>query len=493
MTVTLVGAGCGGPGFLAASAMKALSSAEHIVYDRLIHPDILQLAPSGCEFHPVGKRESSHTLSQEGINALLIELAQGGGSVVRLKGGDPFIFGRGGEEAEALEAAGIPWCAIPGITSAAGGGISCGLPLTHRDAASSVTLMTGHRRFDADCSDDESFWRAAAESSGTCAFYMGISTFVETAEKLLSLGRSAGTDVSVISWGGWGRASRTDCTLSEVALLAERGVFKSPSIIYVGKTAGINLTPHRGELSGMQVVICRPYPECWDTGRALESMGADCYGLPLLKLSPLEQDDADEVRVSVESADWLVLTSPRGPAELRRIVPDIRRIRGRIAALGAGTADALRSCGIVADYTADGSSDGLALLLGGLVREGESVIFARNERGSNVAVQAARAAGASVRSISTYRMTPERVPGLDVMREQWSECGVDAVVFGSAAFVEEYAKEFGEAPESAELIAWGSVCADAIEKKLHRRAVKLKTPDFESLTETLRGIAKRRK
>lgn len=492
MTVTLVGAGCGRPGLLAASAAHAIERARHIVYDRLIHPDILQLAPEGCEFHPVGKRESSHTLSQEGINALLVELGQSGESVIRLKGGDPFIFGRGGEEAEALEAAGIPWRALPGITSAVGGGISCGLPLTHRDAASSVTLITGHRRSDSEESCDGTFRRAAAESSGTVAFYMGVSSFEDIAAKLISLGRREDTTVSVISWGGWGRSLRTDCRLSEVGELARGGAFKSPSIIYVGDTAGIRLNPVRGELSGLQVAVCRPYPECWETGRALEEMGADCYGLPLLKLSHLEPNDASDARRALESADWLVLTSPRGPAELRRIVPDIRRIRGRVVALGDGTASSLKKSGIVPDHTADGSSEGLAVLLSGLVNAGESVVFARNERGSNVAVRAAKEKGADVRTISTYRMIPNSVPGLDVMREQWSECGVDAVVFGSAAFVEAYAKELGNPPESAELIAWGSVCAEAIEKNLHRTPIKLKTPDFNCLTETLAEIAAKR-
>ena len=492
MTVTLVGAGCGGPGLLPASAVRSIEQARHIVYDRLIHPDILQLAPEGCEFYPAGKRESSHTLSQEGINELLIRLGRSGERVVRLKGGDPFIFGRGGEEAEALEASGIPWSAVPGITSAAGGGVSCGLPLTHRDAASSVTLMTGHRRSDADCCDDESFWSAAAESSGTVAFYMGVSAFEGIAEKLVSLGRAPLTRVSVISWGGWGRASRTDCTLSEVALLARAGAFKSPSIIYVGETAGISLNPQRGALSGLQVIVCRPYPDCWETGRALEAMGADCYGLPLLKLSPLEPDDAEDARRAVESADWLVLTSPRGPRELRRIAPDIRRIRGRVAALGSGTAKALEESGIVPDYTADGSSEGLADMLSGLVSAGESVVFARNERGSNAAVSAARDRGADVRVIPTYRMLPNQVPGLDVMKEQWSECGTDAVVFGSAAFAEAYAREFGSAPESAELIAWGSVCAEAIERVLHRKPIKLAQPNLECLAETLAGVSKRK-
>lgn len=489
MSVTLVGAGCGSPRLLTIAAADCIAAAQHIIYDRLIHPDILQLAPDTCRFYPVGKRERYHSMSQSGINELLVELGRTGEAVVRLKGGDPFVFGRGGEEACALSSAGVLWRAIPGITSALGGALSCGIPVTHRESTSSVMLATGHRRC-GPLPDDDAFWRQIALATGTVALYMGTSAFAEIDDRLVSLGKDPESPVSVISWGGWGRAARTDGTLSEICALARRGALVSPAVIYLGETAKAGLcgSPQTAPLCGMQIVVCRPYPECWRTGRALEELGADCYGLPLLRMESLEPEDLAAARDAVESADWLVLTSPRGPGELIRIAGDLRKIGGRIVALGEGTAEALRSIGIPPECTADGSSEGLAVLLGRVVCAGESVVFARNERSSHVALKAARAAGAVVKSLATYRMVERDVPGIEIMREQWASCGVDAVVFGSSALVETYSRAIGAPPEGAELIAWGSVCAKTIEEVFGRPARRLCTPDISGLVETLSAV-----
>jgi uroporphyrinogen III methyltransferase/synthase len=238
----------------------------------------------------------------------------------------------------------------------------------------------------------------------------------------------------------------------------------------------------------MQVVVCRPYPECWNTGRTLEELGADCYGLPLLSLEPLPPGDAEETSAALRGADWLVLTSPRGPLELRRVVRDLRGIKGRVVAIGEGTAKAARLIGIEPDHTCGGSSEEIARYLRVAVRPGESVLFARNERGSNAAFEAAVEAGASTRSVSTYRMTPREVPGLDVMKEQWGACGLDAVVFGSSALVDEYSRVIGSPPDSAHLIAWGSVCAGAVEKNFGRKAERLLSPDVNGLEEVLKSL-----
>lgn len=498
----LAGAGCGSPRLLTEAARGCLERADDIVYDRLIHPDLLQLAPASCRFHSAGKRERNHTLSQAEINALLVELGRcGQRTVVRLKGGDPFVFGRGGEEALALEAAGIPWTAIPGVTSALGGALCAGLTLTHRDVASSLTLATGHLRArfgDADerektgaGENDEKFWSEIARAGGTTALYMGASAFAKIAGTLIDLGRSPLTPASAVVWGGWGRSRKLTGTLAGLGAAAERGNLPSPAVIYIGEAAGMALSPMSGPLAGLQVAVCRPYPECWTTGRALEELGADSYGLPLLALEPLEPEDASLVRGEIERAGWLAITSPRGPRELRRLVPDLRSVRGRVAAIGEGTARALREAGIVADFVADGTSGGLAALLSAHVREGESVVFVRNERGSNAAVAAARERGANVKSIAAYRMSPREVPGLEVAREQWNACGLDAVVFGSAAMAEAYREAIGLPPPGAALIAWGGECAKAVSENFQRSAVRLREPSVAGLVDALLGLPRR--
>ena len=267
MSVWLVGAGCGSPGLLTLAALECLSRADHIVYDRLIHPDLLQLAPEGCRFHLAGKRESRHTLPQGEINELLVRLGREGGSGVRLKGGDPFVFGRGGEEAKFLEHHGVPWRAIPGITSAIGGALGSGLPISQRESSSSIVLATGH--MSAGAEDEGDYWREMASSSGTVALYMGTSNFAAVADELVSSGKSPRTPVSVVKWGGWNKSSRIDGTLEEMASMEKREGQPSPAVIYIGDAAGIKLSPAKGILDGMQVVLCRPYPECWDMCREL--------------------------------------------------------------------------------------------------------------------------------------------------------------------------------------------------------------------------------
>jgi uroporphyrinogen III methyltransferase/synthase len=486
VNVWLVGAGCGPPGFLTAAAADCIRGADDIVYDRLIHPDILQLAPPGCRFHLAGKRESAHTLTQDGINELLVKLAREGRAVVRLKGGDPFVFGRGGEEAEFLERNGIPWNAVPGVTSALGSAVLAGIPATHRDDASSLILATGHRRDTGDAGDDD-YWKELAQTRGTVALYMGTSNFSSVAERLSRFGRPAHTPASVVTWGGWGRAARADGTLGEMAARAARGEISPPSVIYIGAAASRTLRPDRGLLSGTQAVICRPYPECWETGRALEKLSADCYGLPLLSVENIDPGPRTE---EIMNADWLVVTSPRGAVRLRELARDVRRVKGRVVSIGAGTTSALTAAGIMPEMEAGGDSASLANLLAKHVRGGETVVFARNERGADSPVKAAGSAGANVVVTPTYRMVSREVPGLDVMKEQWEACGVDAVVFGSSAMAEEYARAIGSPPPSAVLVAWGRACAASVEKLFATSPVVMKTPDLSGLTEALISITR---
>jgi uroporphyrinogen III methyltransferase/synthase len=405
------------------------------------------------------------------------------GVVVRLKGGDPFVFGRGGEEAEFLEQNGIPWKAVPGVTSALGGAAFAGIPATHREDASSLTLATGHRRDMNDAGDD--YWKEIAQTRGTVAIYMGTSNFSDVAERLSRFGRPPRTPASVVTWGGWGRAARIDGTLGEIEARATRGEISPPSVIYIGAAASRILRPDRGPLAGMQIVICRPYPECWETGRALEKLSADCYGLPLLSPENIDPGHSTE---EMMNADWLVVTSPRGVARLMELARDVRLVRGRVVSIGAGTTAALAAAGIIPELEARGDSASLAGLLARHVRGGETVVFARNERGSDAPVKSAEIAGARVVVTPTYRMVPREVPGLEVMKEQWEMCGVDAVAFGSSALAEEYARAMGAPPNGAAVVAWGRACAATVEKIFGVSPVVMNTPDLSGLTGALISI-----
>lgn len=482
MTVRLVGAGCGGPLWLTIEAKLFLERADHVVYDSLIHPDLLQLAPQECAFHFVGKRGARPGPGQAAINDLLVRLGRAGDEVVRLKGGDPFVFGRGGEEAIALGDAGIPWTYTPGITAALGGLGRAGIPPTHRGVADSVTLATG-RKGGAGGADPD-LWRPLGAVGGTKAVYMGASSWLQVASLLRGGGMPDDAPCAAVTWGGWGRASRRDFLLGE-----DPGVLRSPSVIAAGGTAGMRLDGERGVLAGVQVAVVRPSPESWTTARTLEEHGADAYSMPLLRLEEIRRDGESE---TLASADWIVLTSPRGAPLLPRAT-DLRRIRAKIAVIGDGTRDALLRTGIRADEVANpATSEALASLLSRVVNRGERVVFFRNEAGSPLPCDAARERGADVADLNAYRMIPSLPPGAESLRELWADRPPDAVVFGSAALANAWATLGLDFPEGAVPVAWGETCGCAVERLFGRKACVMDAPSTDGLLRTLVDITRSR-
>ncbi|MDD4365795.1 MAG: uroporphyrinogen-III C-methyltransferase [Synergistales bacterium] len=482
MTVHLVGAGCGTPAHLTFAAGNLLNRADHVVYDRLIHPDLLQLCPVGCSFHPVGKRRGDHYLSQKEINTLLVRLGREGGTVVRLKGGDPFLFGRGGEEALALQEADLAWEALPGLSAALVGG-AMGVTPTHRGLARSLTLATGQTE---DGSLDGPFWSALAAVPGTLALYMGVSLFPKIASLLEEGGIPPETPAAAVTWAGWGRARIRRGTLADLAEAARGGDVKSPSILYLGAVTDLPLKPARKALQGMQVACCRPAPESWETARLLESFGADAYSLPLLKPESLVPPEAAE---RIAKADWIVLTSPRSCPLLTDLAGDLRRVKARLAVIGDGTARALKREGLVADAVASPeTSEGLARLLAEELGEGERVLFFRNERGSRLPVEAARSREAVVDELAAYRMITSLLPAEELYREHWSEVPLDAVVFGSAALAESWLDRFGPLPEGCRAVAWGPHCGVAVRELFGVDPLVMERPESRSLVKTLKEV-----
>ncbi|MCF7936035.1 MAG: uroporphyrinogen-III C-methyltransferase [Synergistales bacterium] len=481
MTVHLVGGGCARPLWFTLEARETLAAADHLVYDSLVHPDLLQLAPPGCPMHWVGKRKGEHARSQEEINTLLVRLGRSGGEVVRLKGGDPFVFGRGGEEALALQTADIPWRYVPGITAAIGALGSAGIPATHRGLAGSCTVATAHRQKWAE--PDQALRRWLATAPGTLALYMGASSWGETAAALLEAGMPGTTPCSAVTWGGWGRATRTDGDLEGMAAAP----LESPSIIVTGDVAGLPLHPERGPLQGLQVAVVRPFPESWETARVLERLGADAYSVPLLYREEIRHDDEEAL---LTRADWIVLSSPRGAQLLTRDT-DPRQLGARIAVIGAGTARALQELGIRPDRVAEPpTSAGLARLLAESVAPGEEVLFFRNERGASAPLEAVRQRRAEPRLLPAYRMNRTTPPGLASSRQQWTATGLDAVVFGSSALVEAWMDELGPLPGRTGAVGWGPVCADQIEKTFGVDPLTMEEPALEGLIEILTELRK---
>jgi len=285
--VWLVGAGPGDPGLITMAGVACLAGAEAVVYDRLVDPRLLDLAPPDAERISVGKAAASHSLPQEDINALLVAKAREGKSVVRLKGGDPFVFGRGGEEAEALAAAGIPFEVVPGVTSAVAVPAYAGIPVTHRRMASSFAVVTGHE----DPTKDESSidWEHLAKGVDTLVFLMGGANLGEIARRLVECGRAPHTPTAVVRWGTTPHQQTVAGTLADIADRVAKAGLTPPVVTVVGEVAALRDKLRwydNRPLFGKRILVTRARGQAGVLSQALAELGAEPVELPAIEIKP---------------------------------------------------------------------------------------------------------------------------------------------------------------------------------------------------------------
>jgi uroporphyrinogen III methyltransferase/synthase len=346
--VYLVGAGPGDPGLLTVKGRRLLEQADVVVYDYLANPKLLSYCPQ-AEVIYVGKKAAAHTLSQEQINQLLIDKARPGKRVVRLKGGDPFVFGRGGEECEALQRAGIRFEVVPGVTAAIGGGCYAGIPVTHRDFNSSFTVVTGHEREDED-EPSGIDWSVIARLP-CMAFYMGIKTLPTISRKLIENGMKPDTPAGTVQWGTMPRQRAVTGTISDLPQLVVAAGITAPAITIVGKVVSmrpiLNWFENR-PLFGQRVVVTRTRQQASDLAIQLEDLGANVIEAPTIELvEPSDWAPIDQAMTRSGEYDWVIFTSANGVRftreRLRAIDRDVRVFgSAKIAAIGDATADAIR-------------------------------------------------------------------------------------------------------------------------------------------------------
>jgi uroporphyrinogen III methyltransferase/synthase len=401
VTVYLVGAGPGDPGLLTVRGRELVERCEAIVYDRLADPRIVALAPGGAERIYAGKRPGEHALTQARLNALLVELGGRLGTVVRLKGGDPFVFGRGGEEALALEAAGIAFEVVPGVSSAHAVPAYAGIPVTHRRTAAQVTFVTGHE----DPARPESAidWGLLAATPGTLVFLMGVGALEENARRLIAHGMRADTPAAVISHGTRPDQRTVTAPLARIADAAAE--LPAPAITVIGEVA--LMREHlawfeRRPLHGRRVVVTRARAQASGLRARLEELGAAVIEAPAIRIEALPFDPPDLL-----SFDVLVLTSANG---VERILPaDVRVLAGvTVAVIGSATAEALAARGIVADVVPQ-RAVGEALLDELADVSGRRILVAAAEGARDVLPEGLAARGAEVTVLRTYRTVPEPV------------------------------------------------------------------------------------
>jgi uroporphyrinogen III methyltransferase/synthase len=353
VTVHLVGAGPGDPGLLTVRALEVLRRADVVVYDRLSQESLLDLAPAGAERIDVGKAPGHVRLPQEGINALLVERGRRGETVVRLKGGDPFVFARGGEEAAALAEAGVPFEVVPGITSAIAVPAYAGIPVTLRHSSTSVTIVTGHEEPGA--GDGTVDWEAVARVGGTIVVLMGVARIGRIAAALVAAGRSPDTPVAAVQWGTRPEQRTVRATLATIGD-HELG---TPSTIVIGEVAARDLAWFENRpLFGRRIVVTRAREQASELVARLAALGAAVVEVPAIAVAEPADGGAALAaavdRLAAGAYDWLVLTSPNGArrllAALRAAGRDARALGAtRLAAIGPGTAEVLAAANLVAD------------------------------------------------------------------------------------------------------------------------------------------------
>ena len=385
-SVILVGAGPGDPGLLTQKGRQAIENAQVVVYDRLVSPAILSLIPRDAEKINVGKESSNHLVPQEEINRILLRKAQEDKRVVRLKGGDPVLFGRGGEELELLEAAGIPFQVVPGVTSALSVPAYAGIPVTHRDFCSSVHIITGHARAGAELHID---FEALRRTGGTLVFLMSVSSLPRICRGLLDAGMAPDMPAAVVERGTLPRQRKLVSTLEKLPSEAEKAGVKSPAIIVVGKVCALSSRFDWFDglpMKGKTVVVTRPEDRSGTLTQRLRELGAEVVDYPCIRTVAREENpELEEAMENLSRYRCLVFTSPAGPEiffrRLRAAGRDARALSGlTLADIGPKTAKAMERFGVTADLVPETyDSDHLAKALEAV--EGP-VLLCRASRGS---------------------------------------------------------------------------------------------------------------
>lgn len=443
--VYLIGAGPGDPGLFTLKGRDILGRADVVVYDYLANKALLDFARKDAELIYVGKKGGDHTLSQDEINALIVRKAREGRTVARLKGGDPYMFGRGGEEAGELLAAGVPFEVVPGVTSGIAGPAYAGIPLTHRAHSSSVTFVTGHE--DPAKPDTTHDWSALARSASTLVFYMGMKNLPDICRNLNDAGLPAHTPAALVRWGTTGRHRSLVSSLGALPEDAHRHGFSAPSLVVVGSVVSLHDALNWFEqrpLYGKGVVVTRAREQASDSAALLEEMGANVIQFPTIEIKPLE--DYGEVRAAVRRlADYrmVIFTSVNGVrcfrAQLAACGLDSRAFCGRIvAAIGPATAAALRDTGIEPDfvpqrYVAESVAEGLTALCGERL-SGMRVLLPRAREARDVLPRTLRAAGAEVDVLPVYETVPGTARRQEVL-EGLAAGEIQCITFGSSSTV----------------------------------------------------------
>ncbi|HIL73604.1 MAG TPA: uroporphyrinogen-III C-methyltransferase [Verrucomicrobia bacterium] len=456
--VYLVGAGPGDAGLLTLRGAELLRRADVVVYDSLVNRELLALAPEAAEIIFGGKRPRDRAIPQEELNQLLAEKAKAGKTVVRLKGGDPYIFGRGGEEAARLHQDGVPFEVVPGISSIIAAPSYAGIPLTHREHCSSFTVITGHE--DPDKDESALDWERVAREPGTKVLLMGVERIGKIAAALEANGLPADTPAAMVRWGTMGRQQTITATLGTLAAKVAKADFKAPAVTVIGTVSTLRDTLNWYEnrpLFGQRVVVTRNRREAGKLSGQLRELGAEVLEIPTIKiLPPTRNESLIEAITGIGSYDWIIFTSANGVEHFFdyffKAFRDVRDLGSvRFAAVGPATAKKLREFHLNIDlmpetYTAAATAK--AMLAAQNV-ENISVLLARAESANPELPRLLEDKGAIVDDIAFYKTEPETADR-NGAADDFEENSADWITFASSSAVRNFDARFGLAKRCAD-------------------------------------------
>ncbi len=439
--VYLVGAGPGDPGLVTVKGLRCLEGAEVVVYDRLMDPALLQAAPETAELVFVGKERGRQALIQAEINQLIVDRASEGKSVVRLKGGDPFVFGRGGEEALALAQNNVPFEVVPGITSAVAAAAYAGIPVTHRRVASCFTVVSGSE--DPAKPNSAVPWDVLARTGGTLVVLMGWAALESILLKLQEEGMPSETPVALVQWGTWTKQRTVTGTVADVLVRGKDAGLAPPVIAVIGEVVRLRDQIRwfdNGPLAGKKVLITRSRTQASKFRSMMEELGAQPLELPSIEIAPLlDYSELDDTLTRLSEFNWAIFASANGvDAVFDRLEQQGRDARSlanlTVGAIGPATAEALLRHGIRADFIPRRSvSEEVVGELSDREWLGVPVFLPGADIGRNVLAQGLSSLGAAVEQVAVYRtVTPE---GSGKKARQMLRDGVDAVTFTSSSTV----------------------------------------------------------
>jgi len=488
----LTGAGPGDLGLVTLKARQVLETAEAVVYDYLCNPEMLAWVPKTAEVIYAGKKAGAHTLTQEEINALLVKLTKDGKRVVRLKGGDPFLFGRGGEEAEALATAKLPFEIIPGVSSALAAPAYAGIPVTHRGHNAQLTVFTGHE----DPSKPESTidYAKIAAQPGTKVMLMGIERLEKVAEALLEHGAAPELPVALVRWGTTTRQQTVRGPLSKIATIASEAGFQAPAVAVFGDVVSLRDKLNWFEtkpLFGKRIVITRTRAQAGALSEELRQFGADTYELPTIRIEqPTDLLEFGQLVQFCHTYDWLVFTSPNGVSAFFEIFfklyDDAREIGGvRIAAIGPATAARIKDFHLHVDLQPEQfvAEAVVKAFLKDHTIENEKILVIRPEKARDLLPKELTKMGAIVDEAVAYRTVPETdTLGIARFREE----GADLITFASSSAVENFMALKLPLPAGLLTASIGPVTSKTMQELGLRVDIEAKRHDIPGLAAAIR-------